>query len=40
MSLELGPGITFGPGVRIDPVLEPVTDGLQLYLDEIGRAHV
>ena len=33
MSLELGPGITFGPGVRIDPVTpEVVTSGLQLYL--------
>ena len=33
MSLEIGPGITFGPGVRYDPIPVVVTAGLQLYLD-------
>lgn len=33
MSIEVGPGITLGAGVRIDPVYTPVTAGLQLYLD-------
>jgi len=33
MSLTIGPGITLGAGVRIDPVYNPITAGLQLYLD-------
>ena len=33
MSLTIGPGITLGAGVRIDPVYEPVSTGLQVYLD-------
>ena len=35
MSLTIGPGITLGAGVRIDPVYEPVTSGLQLHLDAL-----
>lgn len=33
MSIELGPGVIFGPGVRIDPLLTYVSTNLQLYYD-------
>ena len=33
MSLQIGQGISLGQGVKVEPLLEIVTDGLQLYLD-------